>query len=282
MVNIINSIISDNDDAQLTEKRKKKKIRLIVMGGGYDTRSIKLLERTLLLQNNETSPYYKLLKQKYQLSRRRRRGLWNRILLRRRRTLPSNSFDNITSSSLNEYDLECHELDLPEVVRAKRQLLHTRLFKRRPWLQPQQHVGSSNTIEYPNLISVDFNNLNDTRDALEGILLSSNTSDDTNCEVYNIILFEGVMIYLNEGIPHSLLELCSGILNKANSTPTSSSPSTTAAYLCFADRLENIPGGDIDAAHIEMNRTGWKLIDWLPKPGLARHQGVAHLAVERS
>ena len=189
VVNIINSIISDNDDAQLTEKKKKKKIRLIVMGGGYDTRSIKLLERTLLLQNNETSPYYKLLKQKYQLSRRRRRGLWNRILLRRRRTLPSNAFGNITSSSLNEYDLECHELDLPEVVRAKRQLLHTRLFKRRPWLQPQQHVGSSNTIEYPNLISVDFNNLNDTRDALEGILLSSNTSDDTNYEVYNIILF---------------------------------------------------------------------------------------------
>ena len=268
MVNIINSILRDNDDAQLTEKRKKKKIRLIVMGGGYDTRSMKLLERTLLLQNNETSPYYKLLKQKYQLSRRRR-GLWNRILLRRRRTLPSNAFGNITSSSLNEYDLECHELDLPEVVRAKRQLLHTRLFKRRPWLQPQ-HVGSSNTIEYPNLISVDFNNLNDTRDALEGILLSSNTSDDTNS------------LYLDDGIPHLLLELCSGILNKANSTPTSSSPSTTAAYLCFADRLENIPGGDLDAAHVEMNRTGWKLIDWLPKPGLARHQGVAHLAVERS
>ena len=51
----------------------------------------------------------------------------------------------------------------------------------------------------------------------------------------------------------------------------------TSSYLCFADRLENIPGGDEDAADIEMNSTGWELIDWWPKPGLARHMGVARL-----
>jgi len=227
---------------------EQKKINLIVMGGGYDTRSIKLLERSLL--QNTDIPHYELLKQK----RQTRTRWWNR----RELVEPplKNAFDNITSK---DYDLECFELDLPEVVRAKTQLLQTRLFKRRPWLQDIQS-------DYPRLIPVDFNNLNDTRSALEGIILSDDTG---NNNVHNIIIFEGVMIYLDEGVPHALLDICSSILNKRKSQSSS--------YLCFADRLENIPGGDESAANLEMNSTGWKLIDWLPKPGLARHMGVARL-----
>ena len=203
------------------------------------------------MQNTDI-PHYDVLKQK-----RQTRTRWWNIRWKQLEPPLNNAFDNITS---NDYDLECFELDLPEVVRAKTQLLQTRLFKRRPWLQDVSK-------EYrPQLIPVDFNNLNDTRNALEGIILSD---DADNKNVHNIIIFEGVMIYLDEGVPHALLDICSSILNKRKSQSSS--------YLCFADRLENIPGGDEEAAHMEMESTGWKLLDWLPKPGLARHMGIARL-----
>mmetsp|Transcript_40570 Transcript_40570/g.73154 ORF Transcript_40570/g.73154 Transcript_40570/m.73154 type:complete len:356 (+) Transcript_40570:584-1651(+) len=269
VTNVINTIMSDttsplsNTTTMLMTPRKK--IRLIVMGGGYDTRSMKLLERSLpLLQNNDTE---NSTQQQQQQSRRQKQQQPSRPLLK-------NAFDNSTTSN-DDYDLECYELDLPEVVRAKRQLLQTRLFRRRPWLREA-------AVDYPKLISVNFNNLDDTRRALEEILFVSdnnNMDDDSlgsvvSTGVNNIILFEGVMIYLDEGIPHSLLELCSNVLSKSNDPSSSSSSS---GYLCFADRLENIPGGEEDAANMEMESTGWELLDWLPKPGLARHMGVARL-----
>ena len=305
---VINTIMMSgvNDDnnnttttTQSSTTRKKKKIRLIVMGGGYDTRSIKLLERSLLL--NEAIPHYDLLKRKYKSKHRQQeqQRWWRRLIIRRRSkedhsstttsTIYNNAFDNITTPTFtNNYDLECYELDLPEVTTAKRKLLQTRMVKRRPWLRDSISTG-----EYPKLISVDFNNLQETKHVLERILLPSSSTnnstdysndgkeedekrmfdnnDDNN--VYNIILFEGVMIYLNEGIPHSLLGLCSDALNSANNNTQSSSSAT----LCFADRLDNIPGGDESAANIEMESTGWELVDWLSKPGLARHMGIARL-----
>lgn len=222
------------------------KIRLIFMGCGYDTRSIKLME-WLLMQNVSEVPHHNLLQKKQRTPRR----LW-RMLRRKKVQSPlRNAFDNITS----EVDLECFELDLPAVVYAKEQLLESRLFRRRPWLKELK--------DYPKLVPVDFNNLSATEHhALERILSGDNT-DAGN--VNNIVLFEGVMIYLDEGVPHSLLELCSNSLRKYSSSDGSS------GYMCFADRLENIPGGDEDAAHIEMESTGWELMDWLSKPGLARH-----------
>ena len=203
------------------------------MGGGYDTRCMKLLERLQLSNTNNTN-----------------------------------------------YILECYELDLPDVVHAKQQLIQTRLHIRRPWLQSIS----------PTLIPVNFNNLNDTRMALESILKSDNdntvsAADGGVITTNNIIIFEGVMIYLDEGIPHSLLRICSDVLlNNGNMTQLTIGDggvsSSSSNYLCFADRLENIPGGDITAAHVEMDSTGWELLDWLPKPGLARHMGVARLRIE--
>ena len=113
---------------------------------------------------------------------------------------------------------------------------------------------------------------------LEDIVSNNNPSN--GLPTANIILFEGVMIYLNEGVPHQLLELCSDVLNNdANriNINCSSGNESLHNYLCFADRLDNIPGGDEELARIEMESTGWKLEDWLSKPGLARHMGVASL-----
>ncbi|KAL9186738.1 hypothetical protein ACHAXT_010458 [Thalassiosira profunda] len=248
LANVINTIMRDGETTKDTTK-----IRLIVMGGGYDTRSFKLMERSLA--NDESTPHIDLLRRKRQIQQPRR---WRRML-RRNRAPPQNAFDNITSL---DFELECHELDLPVVVKAKRQLLRDRLFRRRPWLRE--------LTDYPRLVEADFNDLDATRRALEGILRAN---DDDGSAVHNVILFEGVMIYLDEGTPHALLQLCSEVLNEHGQALDRSSSS----YLCFADRLENIPDGDEDAANAEMESTGWELVDWLSKPGLARHMGVARL-----
>jgi len=101
------------------------------------------------------------------------------------------------------------------------------------------------------LIPVNFNNLNDTRIALERLII-----DDGGA---TIIIFEGVMIYLDEGIPHSLLRICSDVLlnngDVRQLTIGDVASSSSSNYLCFADRLENIPGGDINAAYVEMDST---------------------------
>ena len=294
------------------------------MGGGYDTRGVKLLERSLLhsrtLAEDAPRRHRKLLllderrrllqPHQQQQQQQQQQGWyrwhwWRKILTTRGRRInidgqvkyaqtvsgsdsapPSLEAELKTMADI-PYDLECYELDLPEVVQAKRRLLNTRLFRRRPWLRDAQarDVGKKQH-NYPNLVEANFNNVDETRKALEGILLQSPLPSLTNgtlmdCEfghddVTNIIIFEGVMIYLDEGIPHALLQLCSEVLLKTANLSSSSTPSSEG-YLCFADRLENIPGGDSDAASIEMDSTGWELLDWLPKPGLARHMGIARL-----
>jgi hypothetical protein len=75
------------------------------------------------------------------------------------------------------------------------------------------------------------------------------------------------MIYLNEGVPRALLQITSDVLKSTGSKGS----------LCFADRLENIPGGDQEIAKRELLYNGWVLEEWNPKPGLARHMGSASL-----
>ena len=49
------------------------------------------------------------------------------------------------------------------------------------------------------------------------------------------------------------------------------------ATLCFADRLPGVKGFEYDEARSMLAQTGFALEEetWLPKPGLARHMGVA-------
>lgn len=315
LINVINTIMDEHNTSTLTTlqqqtQEKKKKIRLVVMGGGYDTRSIKLLEQSLLMQSGDQNDVvttsltrYNLLQKRHSQLQRRRRRWYHRLV--RRNSNPNNNNDDPATKSIGSaffnitstnYDLEAYELDLPEVVTAKRKLLSKRLFRRRQWLQDKRRVlgRDGGKDDYPKLMEANFNDLNATREVLEGILLdNNNVSESSRHDVMNIILFEGVMIYLDKGVPHALLELCSQVLRKscqqqqqhndcvstANNTNGTSCSSTarTLGYLCFADRLENIPGGDEDAAHKEMEATGWEMVDFLSKPGLARHMGVARV-----
>lgn len=180
-----------------------KRIRLIMLGGGYDIRSLKL----------------------------RQRGLIN----------------------------EAVELDLPNVVEAKKKLFHNRLLRRR------RRRGMIDQ-DLPKMMPIDLNQLDEVREKLEGIVTSSVNNSDSK-QYHNIFVFEGVMIYLDDGVPSALLGICSDVLNNHG----------LDGSLCFADRLEHVPEGNLDDGIVELNNNGWELVDWLPKPGLARHQGSARL-----
>lgn len=139
---------------------------------------------------------------------------------------------------------EAFELDLQQVVEAKEKLIgEKRLLLRRPWLRD---------IKMPKLIPSDLNDIEKLRVQLKEILSRGNIDD-----YHTIFVFEGVMIYLNDGIPSSLLNVTSSVLNDQN----------IEGSLCFADRLENIPGGDYDLGITELLRNGWSVQEWCPKPG---------------
>lgn len=241
MSNVIAEVCNKYHDNTKPTEQHSVKVKLIVMGGGYCARSFKLIEHHMMKGNNSTPLLQRL------------RGRYGGLFGRRRSIIPL----DINLPPSYQYHLECYELDLPEVVQTKRKLIKSRLYHKRPWLK-------SSSVNEPTLVEVDLNNLNQTRTHLESIV---NNHQD-GMPTVNIILFEGVMIYLNKGVPHALLEICSNVLQKHSKFDN---------YLCFADRLDNIPGGDEELARLEMEGSGWELEDWLSKPGLARHMGVASL-----
>lgn len=147
---------------------------------------------------------------------------------------------------------QAYELDLPSVVEAKRKILESSRFRRR---RPQ--VQNSLPISY----AVDLNDLQSVEKILLGILKSEGETSNW----HNIFLLEAVLIYLDENIPSALLGMLSEVLQETKSTGS----------LVFADRLENVPGGDEMLGRQEMFACGWDLVEWLPKPGLARHMGRA-------
>jgi O-methyltransferase involved in polyketide biosynthesis len=151
------------------------------------------------------------------------------------------------------------ELDLPNVVEAKRAIFSSKRLKhRRPSLTESM---------LPTFHSINLNDVDQVKEILMGILGSD---DDANKLWHTIFLFEGVMIYLDEGVPRRLLETCSAVLKEAGKEGS----------LVFADRLDNIPGGDYEIGVKELALSGWKVVDWQPKPGLARHMGRAELIME--
>lgn len=145
---------------------------------------------------------------------------------------------------------EVVELDLQDVVTGKERLLK-RLLKRRPWLK---------SYPIPQLIPSNLNNLTKVKHILQDII-----PKDDKC---NVFTFEGVMIYLDDNVPSQLLNITSSVLMEKECD----------GCLVFADRLENVPGGDYDLGREELERNGWVLEDWCPKPGLARHMGYCRIA----
>eukprot|EP00977_Amphora_coffeiformis_P028155 scaffold34710_cov208-Amphora_coffeaeformis.AAC.1 len=155
-------------------------------------------------------------------------------------------------STLSDVVAEAWELDLPEVLLSKRRMLQ-RLETRR-----KQRGGS---FKYPQLCPIDLND-----HAAAKTLLQEIVQPNDNNSWHTIFISEGLLIYLDD--PNGLLKVCASVMK--------SSPAGSAS-LCFADRLANVPGGDEEAGRNELSKAGWDLVEWRPKPGLARHMGLARL-----
>jgi len=161
-----------------------------------------------------------------------------------------------------------YELDLPQVIEAKQRLLRRAQRRKKDLLDKF----------LPQAFAVDLNDSSAVRNILTDIVAGNydeycdgvKSSNEEPTET--IILFEAVMIYLNENKPTELLEICSSVCKSQNLNDSSHHTS-----LVFADRLENIPGGDYDIGKEVLASLGWNIVEWLPKPGLARHMGRAEI-----
>jgi hypothetical protein len=103
---------------------------------------------------------------------------------------------------------EAAELDLAHVIDAKQHLLSSRRFQKR---QPGV------VAEFlPTFYKVDLNQVERVRKVLTDILTTI-SEDNTNNQWWNIFLFEGVMIYLEQGVPSALLDVCRQVLDETES-----------------------------------------------------------------
>ena len=225
-------------------RARQQRVRLITLGGGYDTRGVRLLST---VSDNEATEGTTTDKVTMMTS-----GVF---------------LDNNTSQITENLVDEVWELDLPDVLDSKRAMLE-RLQKQR------QRRRNGTPVLLPQLCPIDLNNLTDVEHLL-GRILSQNDANET--EWYTIFISEGVLIYLDD--PTALLQCCAkSIRDSNNQNASSSSSTTTTASLCFADRLANVPSHARADGLLELERAGnWSLLDWTPKPGLARHMGIARL-----
>lgn len=152
---------------------------------------------------------------------------------------------DIRSIKLQDIVDEAIELDLPDVVGAKRSILQ-RLQKRRP------------ECRLPTLYAVDLLRLDNVSSLLQTIL--GGDGDDESW--HTIFLFEGVLMYLDENAPMELIRVCRRAVDGHS------------ASLCFADAILK-DSDDREIAELELSKAGWRIVDWLVKGGRTRHMGIA-------
>jgi len=247
-----------------TTNLKSKKIRLVLLGGGYDLRLIRM-----------TTKIFKALQ--------------------RDESTHNNGNNNDFATDLLHPKLDLVEVDLPHVLQAKQVLLQKRLLRRRPELL--------NIVEQIRFFPADLNDLERVQQVVDEILsfprtdtsiqnvsssdnrtttsnaIHNNNSNDNVDDCFTIFVFEAVLIYLNDQIPSRLLSLLSQALKRHGQS----------GAVCFADTLSNVettnPTTITDAAahskkelaRRELETNGWILQDWMRKSGKTRHLGWALL-----
>lgn len=89
-----------------------------------------------------------------------------------------------------------------------------------------------------------------------------------------LFVLEALLIYLEPSAAKELLATCAAEAREAGAAE---------AALAFADRLPEVAGCDAAEAQAMLSSAGWELDvnSWLPKPGLARHMGIATLSADR-
>ena len=168
------------------------------------------------------------------------------------------------------------EVDLPHVIEQRRRLL-ARLAVRRPPLASRIEGITQLSANLSVATEVELT----LRDALRptsdgGVDATDEVGDSADLGRWSlegghaIFVIEALMIYLDPSRAAALLHACADEARAAGAT---------RATLCFADRLPNMPklGSNVDDAGGVLADAGFENDEaaWLPKPGLARHMGVA-------
>ena len=156
--------------------------------------------------------------------------------------------------------LRCAEIDLPDVVSQKRALL-ARLARRRPAARARVDALAFATGN----LSVRSEAVAALRQVLRGGGGGGGSPTPPRHVVYVV---EALLIYLPPESGEALLRACVDEAAAAGASRVS---------LCFADRLPGVEQTSAADAAATLARARLELDEasWLPKPGLARHMGVA-------
>ena len=156
------------------------------------------------------------------------------------------------------------EIDLPEVVEQKARLLR-RVRGRRPAAAAQ----------IDRLVQLQAN-LTDAAEARAAVrsALAEGAAGRRGARGHAVFVCEALMIYMPRPAAARLLAICAEEARRAG---------FARAALCFADALPEVEGTSMESARRALARAGFALESgsWLPKPGLARHMGVAAVGAER-
>ena len=203
-----------------------KDVRLVSLGAGFDTRTLKLATMPFSALGEEQIGY------------------------------------NAVNGQAPQTITDSFELDLPQVVEQKNRVLEQRLLRRRPSLSQS----------IPTLIAADLNSPAQALTSLESEMQEAGRGRDSQVPskgTHVIFVCEALMIYLQEGSAEELMRMISGLARR----------NQWSAALCFADKLPGVGGEDRQSeAKRLLADCGWALQEWKPKPGLARHMGVATLS----
>jgi Leucine carboxyl methyltransferase len=173
------------------------------------------------------------------------------------RSLRFQNAGDMNRNSSKNVIADFHELDLPAVVTQK-----TNVFKRFLLRRPNSKM--------PKLYGADLNDFEEVNRQLMKIFSEDKTSNGVSNKRPTVFIVEAVLMYLKEGNVMPLLRMC--MLKAAKHS--------SSVQLCFADRLPGMPY-DVDLndekqAAVDLLRTvGLDLKTWQPKPGRARHMGIA-------
>jgi len=149
--------------------------------------------------------------------------------------------------------IEWIEIDLPTVIHQKKALIKDR------------HDFLPNAAPKLKHLSANLSDISSIDHVIDSALERTHKS---TCVVF---LFEALLIYLPLDAAIHLLKAAARYAHSRQ----------IDAILVFADRIPNVSHVDQEAAvQSVLLSTGWSpLLSYLPKPGLARHMGVARLAL---
>ena len=295
-----------------SDVESKRRYRIVTLGGGFDTRSIRFALKTRQQQqhqhnNNQQRQDLTQFPSIFNLPSMK----WMKRKISRTNT--SSSYDD---NNVNNNAFEFYEIDLPHVIDQKRIILKRFLQRRK--------LFHGNTKILPKLYKANLNNVTAIEYCLNEIdndhhreysYGSSDYDDDNNnnsCTsktksiqsnlkksyYKTIIITEAVLMYLNEDNIKPLLQTCIDKLSKnsdnlslcftdrfpgiripttSRTTLTSTTSTASSTLMIPTSTTASTTATDDEKSDVQeyLISINLNLTKWLTKPGRARHMGVA-------